>query len=205
MAFRHLETTLHRIHQSRFLRCPERLWVLRPIRLLKISPSRLRPNRFFECPECRKCFRIPYRHHETSLHWYHQRRILRRSKGKLWVLRIIRLLETSLKRLHPSRFFRCWGCRKWVHMDFGHLETSLHRLHQSRFLRYSEGRLWVLWAIRLLKTFIKRLRPNIFYACPENALEWLFDIMKHRSSTSPSSLFNTVRRQTMSSKVHSPT
>jgi hypothetical protein len=36
MAFRHLETLLHRLHQSRFLRRPEgRLSVLRAIRYLK--------------------------------------------------------------------------------------------------------------------------------------------------------------------------
>jgi hypothetical protein len=39
----------------------------------------------------------------------HQSRILRRSQGRLWVLRVIHILKKSLKRLHPSRFFRCSG------------------------------------------------------------------------------------------------
>jgi hypothetical protein len=49
MAFRHLETSLQQIHQSRFLRPPEGwLWVLKAIRLPKTSLPRIRPKRFLK-------------------------------------------------------------------------------------------------------------------------------------------------------------
>jgi hypothetical protein len=73
MAFRHLKTSLHRLHQSRLLRQSEgRLWVHRAICLLKTSLPLLRTNRFLECPVYRKSVRIAFRHHVTSLHRHHQ-------------------------------------------------------------------------------------------------------------------------------------
>jgi hypothetical protein len=103
MDFGHLQT-LYRLLQNRFLRRPEgRLWVLRPIRLLKTSLKRLRPSRFFPCPGSSKWVRMTFQHLETFLHRLHQSRFLRRPEGRLWDLRAIRLLKTSLPRLRPSR------------------------------------------------------------------------------------------------------
>jgi hypothetical protein len=49
MADRHLETSLHRLHQSRFLRRPEgTLWVLKAIPQLQISLKQLRPCFFYD-------------------------------------------------------------------------------------------------------------------------------------------------------------
>jgi hypothetical protein len=48
MAFRHHETSLQRLHQSRFLRRPEgSICVRRAIRLLKTSLKEIRPRCFF--------------------------------------------------------------------------------------------------------------------------------------------------------------
>jgi hypothetical protein len=149
MAFRHLQTS-HRHHQSRILICSEgRLRVLRTFRVLKsdftqvvyfcsetqkwsslivlrafllLKKSLLRiRQRVFWMPRIRKCVRMAFRHQETSLHRHHQRRILRRSKGRLWVLRSIRVLKTLLKRHHERRFFRYSEWRKCVRMAFRHL------------------------------------------------------------------------------------
>jgi uncharacterized protein YlaI len=123
---------------SKNRRC--RLWVLRAIRLLKTTLHRLRPKRLFECPECRKCVQISFRHHETSFHGQHQSRFLIRSQGRLWVLSAFRLLQTSLKQLRPIRFFPCPECIQCVRMAFLHHETSIHRRHQSRILIRSKIR-----------------------------------------------------------------
>jgi hypothetical protein len=79
------------------------------------------------------CVLLAFRHHETLVNSNHESRILRRSQGRLWVLRTIRLLKASLKQLHQSCFFRWPGSRKWVRIAFRHLETSFHRFHQSFF------------------------------------------------------------------------
>jgi hypothetical protein len=73
MAFRHLETSLKRLHPSRFWISHEgRLWILRAFCLHKTLLQRICSNRFFEFTECRKCFRIAIQHHETKLHRNHQ-------------------------------------------------------------------------------------------------------------------------------------
>jgi hypothetical protein len=145
-------TSLHCLHQSRFLRHSEgRLWVLRTIRLLKTSFKRIRPIAFFY-PWFRKLFRMVFGHLETSLHRLHQSRFSIRSEGKLWVLRAIRLLITSLKRYRESHFLRFPKWWKWLCMTHRHLETSLLRLRQSRLLRRAEGRFCVLRAIRIFKS-----------------------------------------------------
>jgi hypothetical protein len=145
MDFRH-ETSLHGLHQSRFLRPTEgRLWIPRAIRLLKTSLKRIRSSRF-RCPGWWKRVRMAFRNFETSLHRLHN--------------------ITSLKRFRPSLFIRSSGCRKWFRMAFRHHETSLHRLHESRFLRRSKGRLWIPRAIRLLKKSLKVLHPSRFFRCP---------------------------------------
>jgi hypothetical protein len=126
LGFQHLESSLHGFQKSRFLRCPEgTLWVLRAIRLFKSSLPRLRPIRFFEWPECKKCFGMAFRHHLSLLPRHHLSRILSQSEGILLILRTIRLFKTSLKRLHSSSFYRCIEYIKWVR----HLEISIHRLH----------------------------------------------------------------------------
>jgi hypothetical protein len=79
MAFLHLETSVQRIQQIRFLMRPAgRLIVLRAIRLHKTSLKRLRTNRFFESTEF-KWVRMASRHYEKSLNRHHQSRILRYS------------------------------------------------------------------------------------------------------------------------------
>jgi hypothetical protein len=72
-----------------------RLLVLRAISLFETSLPLLRPNRFLEYPECRKCLLIAFRHHETLLHQHHQSLILRCSESRLWALWFIRIIKTS--------------------------------------------------------------------------------------------------------------
>jgi hypothetical protein len=92
MAFRHRETSFHRLQQCRFLIRPRGgLLFFRPIRLLKSSLTQIRPIPFFECPKCRKCVRMAFGHNETSLHRLHQNLILRRPEGRLWFFRANRL------------------------------------------------------------------------------------------------------------------
>jgi hypothetical protein len=68
---------------------------------------------------------------------------LKLPEGKLWVLRVIRLLKTSLKQLHQSRFFRYSWCRKCLRMGFRHLETSLHLFKPKSFYKTSPGQVIV--------------------------------------------------------------
>jgi hypothetical protein len=56
----------------------------------------------FECQECCKFVQMAFRHHETLLHPNHQSRILRRSEGRLWLLRTIRLRKISLNFVHVA-------------------------------------------------------------------------------------------------------
>jgi hypothetical protein len=60
MAFRHLEISLYRLQQSRFLRRPEgRLLFPRPIRLLKTSLKRLHQS-FFCAQHAESVFACPF-------------------------------------------------------------------------------------------------------------------------------------------------
>jgi hypothetical protein len=103
---------------------------------------------------------MAFSYQQIPLHRHHQSCILRRSVGRIWFIRAIRLIKSSLKRIHPSRFFRFSECRKWVRITFRHLETSLNRLQQCRFLRRPEGRLREPRPIRQIITSIKRIRPS---------------------------------------------
>jgi hypothetical protein len=47
---------------------------------------------------------MAFRHLETSLHRHHKSRLLRRPEDRLFVLRVIRLLETSLPLLRQVAF-----------------------------------------------------------------------------------------------------
>jgi hypothetical protein len=87
---------------------------------------------------------------ETSLNRLKES-FLKRSEGKLWILRAIRLLESSHKRLRSCRSFRYLVRREWFRMAFWLFENGFID-QQSRFLRRPEGRLWVLIAIRQFKT-----------------------------------------------------
>jgi hypothetical protein len=166
MGFRHLEAPVHRIQQSRFSIRPEtRLCDLRAIHLLKTLYKLLRPNRFFEGPECRKWDQMAPWHYRTSFHRHHQRRILRRSEGRLRVVRSIRLLKSWFKRRRLIRFFNAHDAENDL-VAFRHVETSLHRLQQCWYLRRSEGRLWVARDMRLLRISLTRLRPIRYFRCP---------------------------------------
>jgi hypothetical protein len=144
------------------------------------------------------------RHLQTSPHWLHQSRFLRRPESRLWVLRTNHLHKTFLKQLRPSRFFSGPGCRKWVRMSFWHHETFLHRLHQSLlFLRLSEGRLWVERAIRLLKTSLKQLRLSRCFRWP-GCRKWVRNVLKHFFIYFTKVVFKTSRGQFMRSLGHSP-
>jgi hypothetical protein len=60
MAFRNLETSLHLLHQSRFLGRPEcRLWVLRPFAYLKHQSSYFAQVAFFDCQNAETQFAWP--------------------------------------------------------------------------------------------------------------------------------------------------
>jgi hypothetical protein len=101
---------------------------------------------------------------EKSLHQHHQSRILRRSQGRLWVLRAIGLLKTSLKQIRQNRFFQYPECRKCVRMDFLQNETSIHVLPESRIFIRPQN-IGVLRVILLLKTSLKRLHLSRFFRC----------------------------------------
>jgi hypothetical protein len=125
---------------SCFLRPLEcKLWILRAIHLMKISLGRIRPNCFFERPECRKCVLMAFRHHESSLQQHHLSRTLRCSEGILFVLWRIRQLKISLKRLPISRFFWCPGCRKWVCLAFLPVYKWVPVTTAWPFLRLGDG------------------------------------------------------------------
>jgi hypothetical protein len=84
IAHGHIDTSVHRLRQSRFLRRPEgSLWVLRAIRLLKTSLKRLRRSRFIRIPGCGKFHLMAFRQLKTLLHRLHQRSFLRRLEGGL--------------------------------------------------------------------------------------------------------------------------
>jgi hypothetical protein len=152
MAFRHLESSLHRLHQSRFLRRPEcRLWVLRAIRFLK-HHIRAFVQIAFTMPKIQKMISHCIRHLVTLIYLLQKRRFLKRSEGRLWVLRAIRLFINSLKRQRERHFLRFTRCWKWFFMIHRHLESSLHRLPQSRLFTRAEGIFRFLRSIRLFKT-----------------------------------------------------
>jgi hypothetical protein len=124
MAFRHHETSLTRLHHSCFVRRSEaRLWILRVIRLIKTSLKKLRPSWIFRCPGCRKWVLMAFGHHESWLYRLHVRSFLKRSEGRLRVLRDIRLLKTSLMRPRLSRFFYVQNAENgfvWPYDTFKH-------------------------------------------------------------------------------------
>jgi hypothetical protein len=61
MDFRHHESSIHRLHQSRSLRRPEvRLRVPRAIRLLKTSHKQILPSRFFDDKNAQNEFALPF-------------------------------------------------------------------------------------------------------------------------------------------------
>jgi hypothetical protein len=167
MAFWHLETSLYRLHQSRFLRRPEgRLWLLRAIRLLKTSLKRHRKNSFFRCPGCRNDFAWPFYTFKHRFIDITKFVFLDVQKADYVFSGPFAYLEHDLSDFVKAAFFDAHDA-EWFRMVFWYLETSLHRLQQCRFLRRREGSLWVLRAIRLFKTSLKRLRPSRIFRLPE--------------------------------------
>jgi hypothetical protein len=118
-----------------------RLWVLRHIRLLKTLLERLRQSRFFRFPGSTKWVRMAFRHLKTSFIDFAKFFFLRRSKGKMWIFRPIRLLKTSLKRLWQIRFF--WMPRM-MKMKWNVLSTT-----------------WNIVSTHSPKSFIKTTRRQI--------------------------------------------
>jgi hypothetical protein len=164
MSFRHLETTLYRLLQNLFLRSPDgRLWILRHIRLHKISLKRFRPSRHFRCPGNTKWVRISLRHLETLLHRLHQSRFLRRPEGKLWVLRPIHPLKISLKRFRPFRFFWCPWRKKICSHGLSTPWNIASSTSPKSFFKTSRRQIMCSQAIHLLKTTLKQLRPSRFF------------------------------------------
>jgi uncharacterized protein YlaI len=160
MAFQHIQTSLHRLYQSRFLRWPEgRLWVLRVIRLLKNHLNN-RPIRIFQCPRCRKWVRIDFRTFETSFHRLHQSRFLRLPEEDC-VFKDIGLLKTLVNRPYPSLF----SMSRRHKMSSHGLDKSFHRHHIGLILTRTHGQLWVHRVIHLLKTTLKLLHPSPFFGC----------------------------------------
>jgi hypothetical protein len=102
--------------------------------------------------------------------------------SRLWVLRVIRILQTSLPRIRPIRFSRRPGHRKSVCMAFRHLENSFHRSQQRRILRRPEDRWCILIAIRLFKTSLPQLRPIRFFDAQDSNchIAWRYNTMKNR-------------------------
>jgi hypothetical protein len=144
-----------------FFRRPEgRLSVVRAFRLLKKLLMRLLPSRFIQNSGCRKWVRMVFRILDTSLHRVQQSSFLIRPEGKLWILRLNRLL----KRLRPRRFFDAQDAENELAWPF---ESWEHRIidHQSWFLRRPEVKIRVLSAIQLHITTLKRLRPSRFFTC----------------------------------------
>jgi hypothetical protein len=164
MAFRNFQTSLHRLHQSRFLRRLEgTLWLHRAIRLHKTSIKQHQASWFFDCQESQNEFVWIIWHLETSLYLLHLSRFSRRPEGRLWVLGAFRLHKYSLKEFRPRYTFRCPGWRKWVRMLFPQHETSFHRFHESRLLRYLEGRLWFISPFAYLKLHFCKFGKSLFW------------------------------------------
>jgi hypothetical protein len=83
MAFHHLETTLQRLHHSRFIRRPEgRLLVISAIPLLKTSLKRLRPSRFFDVRDAGNQFKKAFDKLKFTSSFL-QSRFLRSPEGRL--------------------------------------------------------------------------------------------------------------------------
>jgi hypothetical protein len=127
MDSRLLETSLHPLRQSRFLRHPEvKLLVCRSFRLHKHHLSDFVEVAFSMLRLLKKNF------YGLSTPWNivsptSPKSFFRCPEDRLWILRAIRLLKILHKRLRPSRFSRNSECRKWVGMAFRHLQKSLHR------------------------------------------------------------------------------
>jgi hypothetical protein len=159
MAHRHLETSLHRLVQSRLLRRAEDIfWFLREFSYLK-QLKRLHESHF-SIPEMQKIIT-----HGPSTPWNIVSSTSSKSSLKTCRRQILSSqghspIENITSSTSWKSLFRFPRCRKWVRLALRHLETSLHRLRQSRLLRRSEGRLWVLKAIRVFKTTLNRLRPS---------------------------------------------
>jgi hypothetical protein len=83
MAFHHHQKTLHRLHQTRFIRRPEcRLLDLSAIRLLKTSFKRLRPSQIFDARDAGNQFEKAFDTLKIASS-FHQSRFLRRPEGRL--------------------------------------------------------------------------------------------------------------------------
>jgi hypothetical protein len=133
MAFRHLETKLHLLQQSRILRRPEsRLWLFSIIRLLESSLARIRPSLFW-MPRMQKMSSHGLSTPSIIASLTSIKSHFRTSRKQIMISQGILLLETSISRIRPSRLFGWPGCRKWLCAAFRYLNTSLHRLHQSTF------------------------------------------------------------------------
>jgi hypothetical protein len=162
MAFRHLETSLHRIHQSFFEDVQEIYYeFLETFAYIEHHLIDFIQVTFFDSWDAEKEIAWPI---DSLIHWLYglrQNRFLRRPEVILF-LWSIRLIKTSLKRLRPSRFIRSPGCRILDLKAFRNLEASLQRLHQIRFLRRLEGVFRVLRTIRLIKTSHKKTSKSLF-------------------------------------------
>jgi hypothetical protein len=112
MAFRHLETSLEKrkmktMNSSSFFFHDVQKTdyaLLGPFAYLKHHLSDMVKIAFFDSRDAENDFAC-LRHLETSLHLIHKSRFLRRSEGRLWVLRAFRLLKKILKRLQKVTFF----------------------------------------------------------------------------------------------------
>jgi hypothetical protein len=98
-AFRHLETSLHPLQQSRFFRRPEgRLWDIRAICLLKTS---LKDQVAFSLQKWVRMVFLPL---ETSLHLIHPRRFLRRPKSYYEFTRPFAYLQLHFRSFYQIAF-----------------------------------------------------------------------------------------------------
>jgi hypothetical protein len=106
LAFRHLETTLHRNRLCRLLRCAEgAILSTQGHSPIKTSLKRFHESHFFRFRRCWKWIRMAGRYFETSLHRLRQSRFLRRPECRIWVLRAIDYLKHHLSDFMKGSFF----------------------------------------------------------------------------------------------------
>jgi hypothetical protein len=91
--------------------------------------------------------------------------------------------------------------------EISRIETTLHRILQNRFFFVHKADLVFSGPFAYLKHLLSYIVQVAFFDVQDaqNELAWPFDTLKHPFIDSTKIIFNTYKRQIMSSKGHSPT
>jgi hypothetical protein len=195
----HLETSLHRLQQSRFLRRSEgRLWVLSSIRIFKTSLKRLRPSRF-SMPWMQKMSSHGFRHLETT-HDGIQYLFFKTFREQIMTSHGHSPTENFTYGASFKSHFTMRRMQKMSTHGFCHLKHHFV-VCTKVYLRRSEGRLWILWAIdrhkNHLSDFVQAAFFDALYSEYESSLP--FVTMKHPFIDITKVVFKTSRKRIMCS------